>query len=84
MRPAPMRPGQRMAWRGTQTLRPKNRRRIEHEVAFRPGVNRGCPVLRPIATNPSRSASDDFQTSDVRRLPVILPADETRNPIARS
>ncbi len=72
-----------MARRTRQILAPPDRRRIEHEVVFRTGVNGGCPLLWIHSPLQCRSFGDDLQTRNVFRwISVILPPDQAGDGLA--
>ena len=82
MGPRPMRPGQRVTRRRGEPLRPENGRCVEDKVPLRARVYRGGPLLRGLAADPGRSGRHDLEARHLRRVAVVLPADQSRNPVA--
>src|SRR5690606_13825553 len=76
------RPGEHVARRRAQALRPEDRRGVEDEVPLRPRIDRGGPLLRLASFAPGCAAGDHFQPVNVRRVAVVLPTDEPRNAVS--
>ncbi len=77
VRPAEMRPRERVARRHAKVLSPKDCRRVEDEVVLGTGEDCGGPVCRFNAARLRSSLGNDFQTGKLGRRAVMFPLPKT-------